>query len=154
MAKHKVVIGNLVSPMDDQHANYFQQACMLLEKKRGTEKYLIKEIFNLNELKQKISAHKNCEILDYSGKLIIPPFCDTHFHWVQDDVREMKKDNLLDWLKNHTWPNEAKFKDESYALEKSNTFSRSLIKARNTFRCGLWVYSRALCRLCNKEFSR
>ena len=129
MAKHKIVIGNLVSPMDDQHANYFHQACMLLEKKRGGEKFLIKEIFNLNELKQKISPLKNCEILDYSGKLIIPPFCDIHFHWVQDDVREMKKDNLLDWLKNHTWPNEAKFKDEAYALEKSTSFAKSLINS-------------------------
>ncbi len=129
MTQHKIIIGNIVSPIDDHQANYFRQGCMLLELEKNSNVYLIKEHFNLNELKQKMREYKNCELLDFSGKLIIPSFCDTHFHWVQDDVREMNKDNLLDWLKNHTWPNEAKFADEQYTKNKSVEFAKSLIKA-------------------------
>ena len=127
MNQYKIIIGNIVSPINDQQANYFHQGCMLLEGSKN--KFFIKEIFNLSELKQKMSQYKKCELIDYSGKLIVPSFCDIHFHWVQDDVRDMNKDNLLDWLKNHTWPNEAKFADERYTSEKSLQFSRSLIQA-------------------------
>ena len=129
MSKYKIVIGNIVSPIDDNNANYYHQGCMLLEKGKSASGYIIKEIFNLSELKHKVSSHKDCELLDYSGQLILPSFCDIHFHWVQDDVREMNKDNLLDWLKNHTWPNEARFADENYTKEKSLSFSKSLINA-------------------------
>ena len=129
MSKYKIVIGNIVSPVDDHQANYFHQGAMLLEQSKNTSGYFIKEIFNLNELKQKMAVHKDCELLDYSGQLILPSFCDIHFHWVQDDVREMNKDNLLDWLKNHTWPNEARFIDENYTKDKSLSFSKSLINA-------------------------
>ena len=129
MAKFKIVIGNIISPIDDQQVKYFHQGAMLLEKKLNQSGYYIKEFFNLSELKQKIKLYKNPELLDFSGKLITPSFCDIHFHWVQDDVRSMPKDNLLDWLKNHTWPTEAKYEDKNYSYEKSILFRKSLIES-------------------------
>ena len=127
MPKFKIIIGNIVSPVDDQTANYFQEHCMLI--KESGNGYIIQELFSLRELKEKAYRYKDHEILDFTGKLIIPTFCDIHFHWVQNDVREMPKDNLLDWLKNHTWPTEANYQNEQYSQKKAIEFSKALIQA-------------------------
>jgi guanine deaminase len=51
-----------------------------------------------------------------------------HFHWVQDDVRQMPKDNLLHWLENYTWPYEAKFQDQQYSAERAQKFAQELLR--------------------------
>jgi len=71
---------------------------------------------------------KKVAISDYSDKIIMPSFFDMHFHWVQDDVRMMKKDNLLTWLSKYTWPTEARFKSLSYSKKKAIEFKKALIK--------------------------
>ena len=48
---------------------------------------------------------------------------------MQDDVREMPKDNLLDWLKNHTWPTEKKYGLKRYCLKKAKEFREKLYSA-------------------------
>ena len=101
-------------------------ACLLKSREMGI---LSKSSFSLRELKEKAYRYKDHEILDFTGKLIIPTFCDIHFHWVQNDVREMPKDNLLDWLKNHTWPTEANYQNEQYSQKKAIEFSKALIQA-------------------------
>ena len=135
MAVYKIIIGNIVSPIDDYQSDYFRQGCMLIKKLGKNDAFRVEEIFRLNELKDKVKQYKNCELLDFSGKLILPTFCDIHFHWVQDDVREMNKDNLLDWLKNHTWPAEAKFIDANYTEKKSKQFARSLAESGTMSGC-------------------
>jgi len=59
----------------------------------------------------------------------IPGLFDMHFHWVQDDVTKMPKDNLLRWLEKYTWPAEAKFSSQGYALKKANKFAQKLLRA-------------------------
>ncbi len=57
---------------------------------------------------------------------MLPPFYDIHFHWVQDDVREMPKENLLNWLQNYVWPYESKFSREEYSDFKCRQFAEKL----------------------------
>ncbi|MBW7877027.1 MAG: amidohydrolase family protein [Candidatus Cloacimonetes bacterium] len=55
-------------------------------------------------------------------QILTPGFCDLHFHWVQDRVCAMGKDNLLDWLKAYVFPEEARFESTAYADERAEDF--------------------------------
>lgn len=59
--------------------------------------------------------------------LWLPAFFDTHFHWVQDAVREMPKYSLIEWLNTVTFPEEAKFANPEHAEEKAATFWRNIL---------------------------
>ena len=67
---------------------------------------------------------RSYELINYQDSVLSPSFCDLHFHWVQDDVRDMPKDNLLDWLQNYTWHFGKKFQSMSFAKEGE----KSLVK--------------------------
>lgn len=75
-------------------------------------------------------------ILDYSGKLIVPGLVDLHVHAPQYAFRGMGMDmELLDWLNTHTFPEEAKYQDESYAKTAYEIFAEDLKKGPNTRAC-------------------
>ena len=59
--------------------------------------------------------------------LFLPPFYDMHFHWVQDDVREMPKTSLIEWLQQYTFPAESKFADQNYARRKAEYFWKRIL---------------------------
>lgn len=59
---------------------------------------------------------------------ILPGFFDMHFHWVQEDVREMPKDSLLTWLEKYTFPTEAKYAAKAYAEKKAAHFFKKLAR--------------------------
>lgn len=63
-------------------------------------------------------------LYDYSGKLIIPGFIDTHFHAPQFSNRGLGIDEpVLSWFKKYTYPEEKKFEDIEYAKK---AYSRAL----------------------------
>jgi guanine deaminase len=59
----------------------------------------------------------------------MPSFFDMHFHWVQDDVREMPKANLLEWLEKYTFPTEKKYQSKTYAKKKAKRFFSKLVSS-------------------------
>lgn len=59
--------------------------------------------------------------------LWLPAFFDTHFHWVQDAVREMPKYSLIEWLNTITFPEEAKFADPEYAEAQAISFWQDIL---------------------------
>lgn len=59
---------------------------------------------------------KNEKIIDYTGKIIMPGFVDMHFHAPQFPNRGLGLDKeLLPWLENYTFPEEAKYSNLDYA---------------------------------------
>lgn len=70
----------------------------------------------------------NLDEVPVSPGLFLPPFYDMHFHWVQDDVREMPKASLIEWLQQYTFPAESKFADPEYAREKAEFFWKRILK--------------------------
>jgi guanine deaminase len=54
--------------------------------------------------------------------VILPGLFDLHFHWVQDGVRLMPKDALLEWLRLYTFPAEAQFADADFAEAAAAVF--------------------------------
>ncbi len=82
-----------------------------------------------------------CEYLDlplydYSGKLIIPGLVDLHIHAPQFAFRGLNMDcELLTWLNENAFPEEAKFSDISYAEKAYTIFADALKNSVTTRAC-------------------
>ncbi len=129
LVKNKFFLGNILSPKDERSAHWKPGHGLWLERKPNTSKYFIKRILTNKELEKAAMRCRSAEVLDYREFIFTPTFCDLHFHWVQDDVRSMPKNDLLFWLKNHTWPSEQKFESVSYTRKKIKEFSKELLRA-------------------------
>ncbi len=68
--------------------------------------------------------------IDYSGKLMIPPFCDMHLHGSQFLQRGLGMDReLIGWLNDYTFPREARFSDPDFARRAYQPFVDALYRA-------------------------
>ena len=72
------------------------------------------------------------EVIDYSDKLIVPGFVDTHIHYVQTDIIAAHGKQLLDWLETYTFPAERRFADAAHAQEVAEFFVRELLRNGTT----------------------
>lgn len=76
------------------------------------------------------------EIKDYGDNLIIPGLVDLHVHAPQYSFRGLGMDlELLDWLDQNTFPEEAKFSDLEYANRTYDIFVENLKKSATTRAC-------------------
>lgn len=71
-----------------------------------------------------------CE--DYSGKLIMPGFIDSHVHAPQTEIIASYGEQLLDWLNNYTFPAELKFSDPNCAQPATEFFLDQLMSNGTT----------------------
>ena len=102
-----VVLGHILNPQTDKKCEVIKDGALVIKNKK------ILKIGPSHKILKSLSA-KEFQIVDYNGYVILPSFFDMHFHWVQDDVREMPKANLLEWLSRYTFPAENKFKNKKY----------------------------------------
>lgn len=125
--KLKFFIGTILNPQSDKICDYYPQGLLVTETIGKTSK--IKDILPLQEGVKKY--HRAITIKnthDFGHSVIMPGFFDMHFHWVQDDVREMPKDSLLEWLQKYTFPTEMKFANKKFSELKSKFFFKKLLK--------------------------
>lgn len=127
LQKFKFFIGTILNPQDDKKCDFYAHGLLVIE---GTaKKAKIKDLLPLEKGVKKYGSYMtNKNTHDLGHSLIMPGFYDMHFHWVQDDVREMPKDSLLGWLEKYTFPTEMKFKDKKYAQMRADFFFNKLIK--------------------------
>lgn len=71
-------------------------------------------------------------VTDYSGKIIMPGFVDTHVHYPQTDIIASPAEGLLPWLETYTFPAESQFGDHDYAQEVASFFLDELLKNGTT----------------------
>jgi guanine deaminase len=125
--KQNFYIATILNPKSDKECDFYAHGLLVTEKNgKGS---IIKDILPLEKgVKKyhKVMTKKNTT--DFGHSVIMPGFFDMHFHWVQDDVREMPKDSLLGWLEKYTFPTETKFKDKAFAKRKAEYFFKKLIK--------------------------
>ena len=71
-------------------------------------------------------------VTDYSGKLIMSGFIDTHIHYPQTDIIAAPGTQLLDWLERYTFPAERRFEDIDHATEVAEFFVEELLRNGTT----------------------
>ena len=71
-------------------------------------------------------------VYDYSGKIIMPGFIDTHVHYPQTDMIASPAAGLLPWLETYTFPTERKFDDSKHASEVASFFLDELLRCGTT----------------------
>lgn len=77
--------------------------------------------------------YKNCKVIDYGDKLIIPGMNDLHCHAPQFRNLGMAMDKeLIPWLNDYTFPEESKFKDERYSEKVYKKFIQEVWKQGTT----------------------
>ena len=79
-----------------------------------------------NRLSEAVTIH------DYSGKIIMPGFIDTHVHYPQTDMIASPAAGLLPWLETYTFPTERKFDDSTHASEVASFFLDELLRCGTT----------------------
>jgi guanine deaminase len=125
--KLKFYIATILNPQDDHKCDFYAHGLLVTE--GSDKKATIKDILPLEKgVKKYHSLMTPKNTTDFGHSVIMPGFYDMHFHWVQDDVREMPKDSLLGWLEKYTFPTEMKFKDKKYAHMRAELFFDKLVQ--------------------------
>ncbi len=106
----------------DASAQYFADGVLLVE--NGL-------VVSLEEAGQ-TSIPADCAVQDFTGKLLVPGFVDTHIHYPQVDVIASHGTQLLDWLETYTFPTEQKFDQEDTASSTAHFFLDELMRNGTT----------------------
>ena len=80
----------------------------------------------IGDYKNYINQYPDVNTHDYSGKLLLPGFIDSHLHFPQTEMLASFGEQLLDWLTDYTFPVERKFADPEYASHIAKIFVRQL----------------------------
>lgn len=72
------------------------------------------------------------EVVDYTGRWIVPGFVDCHVHYPQIDMIGAFGKRLLDWLQAYTYPAEARFADHEHASATAEFFLDELLRQGTT----------------------
>ncbi|MGN6584086.1 MAG: guanine deaminase [Rhizobiaceae bacterium] len=80
----------------------------------------------------RVIAGENVPVIDHRPHLLIPGFIDGHAHYPQMQVIASYGAELLDWLNNYTFPEEAKFRDMQYGRRIARLFLDELLRHGTT----------------------
>ena len=78
------------------------------------------------------ARHRDEEVVDLSGGLVLPGFVDTHVHFPQVRAIGGLGLPLLDWLERCALPEEARLADPSYGRSVAHDFVTGLVQAGTT----------------------
>lgn len=109
---------------DHRCYQYFQDGLLVVEGER------IAQIGNYQDLKSQLDSA--VKIIDYSGKLLMPGFIDTHIHYPQTGMIASYGEQLLEWLNCYVFPEEKKFVDSVYAEKIAKFFLHELLRNGTT----------------------
>lgn len=80
----------------------------------------------IGDYKTHVNQYPDVKITDYTSKLLLPGFIDSHLHFPQTEMLASFGEQLLDWLTDYTFPVERKFADSAYAQHIAKIFIRQL----------------------------
>ena len=109
---------------DGSAVQYFDDGLLVVE--NG----LVKAAGEARELLPTLPAA--AQVVDHTGRLLMPGFIDTHIHYPQTDMIAASAAQLLDWLDDHAFPAERRFADAGHAAESSRFFLDELMRNGTT----------------------
>jgi guanine deaminase len=123
-----IIEGDYINPLSDKSTKLVRDGALVIEESTAGGRLIDCGPRDLvwRRLSRKAEV---AQVIDRRGMMLAPGFVDVHFHWVQDDVRLMPKDSLLEWLSKYTWPYEAKFKSVDHSKKRAQKFSSELLQA-------------------------
>ncbi len=74
----------------------------------------------------------DAELIDYTGRLIMPGFIDTHIHFPQSEMIGMFGQQLNEWLNRYTFPMEQLYASPAYADRMAVQFVQELFRNGTT----------------------
>jgi guanine deaminase len=124
----KLILATILNPINDKKCEFYKNGALVIKEKKvkGEMTYVVDALGPVKKVTELYKEYD--EVIDLRDKVIMPGFFDMHFHWVQDDVREMPKANLLEWLEKYTFPTEKRFENKEYAKTKAEFFFNRLLK--------------------------
>lgn len=124
-AKPRLYRGAIINPHDDRVHNFHADGGLAVD-----EDGMIAGIGDFRNLQSGI--FRQYEVVDATAHgerpIITPAFTDLHLHWVQYEVRGKFERELLPWLREHIWPEEARYANPRSTEEKAANFSAELAK--------------------------
>lgn len=121
MAQPLLIRASLLSPVDADHWVFYRDGGVLVHEGR------ILGVGAMSEFRQQpVGAMLELD------SLLVPGFVDVHIHWVQHHVRGRFQRDLMEWLRNHIWPEEMGFDNELFARRHAQNFFHDTVRAGTT----------------------
>ncbi len=79
-------------------------------------------ILSLTDFSEARRRYPQAGLIDRSGCLILPGLIDCHIHFPQTLLIGAFGEELLDWLRRHTFPEEIKYRERHYAEQAARIF--------------------------------
>ena len=95
---------------------------------------IIEQVTDFYKVKNEITEQD--KLIDYSGKIIMPGFIDTHIHTTQTKAVGAYGEKLLEWLDNYIFPSETTFNSPTLAYKEFDLLLKQLFQNGTTTICG------------------
>ncbi len=117
--------GTILNPKSDTRCDFIADGVLVVSGAPG--RAILEDVLAWDAAQKKYAKKiRAANTFDHRGSVFLPGFFDMHFHWVQDEVRTMPKDSLLEWLERYTFPTEARFSDPVYSKTRAHEFFKHL----------------------------
>lgn len=136
---YNLLIGTIIHSIQFGQLEIISHGGLVYSPETGIIHQILDFTQNPNQLlqikaQQQQSSPQYHEIIDHTGKLILPGFIDAHCHAPQYIFTGTGMDlPLLQWLEKYTFPSEAKFSNETYARFAYEKSIKRHLKCGTTF---------------------
>jgi guanine deaminase len=124
MSRPKGLISSFINPQPDGTVRFFEKACLL-----WNDEGIITQFSTDIPEKSQLARH---EILSRESFIAIPGLIDLHTHLPQYEFAAQGAEALLPWLEKYTFPQEARFADNTVAELQSLNFFQTCLSLGTT----------------------
>jgi guanine deaminase len=127
----KCIIGNIVHSLRMGALEMIERGAIIYSSDGVIEKILD---MNIPSSASEVNSMEPANVMDFTGKLIIPGFVDAHCHAPQYVFTGTGVDmDLMEWLQTYTFPVESRFQDLEFAKLAYGKAVRRHLKSGTTF---------------------